>query len=237
MPSTVLYLLAQPSTSETIVEQVERGELAPTIEAIKAARQAEQEAKAQAEQASKRASLWQAQAAQTQEEAQRTQNALQSQIETLHKQLTHRPEPTVIAKTVEVIPPATQAELLALQEQVTTLTRERDALSKQAEILGEQARAAALQEESLPQEQANAQWQHRTQEALQILSRLLIGWPSPLDAYHFRPEDWRRLSQIEEYTSRLQSACTQLRETVKRTVSAETPPQTTGEEDEREAPH
>jgi hypothetical protein len=232
LPSTVLYLLAQPSTSEAIIEQVESGELAPTVEAIKAARQAEQEAKAEAAQANQRASLWQAQATHTQENAQKTEDALQAQIDALQAQLVQRPEPEVMTKEVEVIPPATQAELSALREQVATLTSQRDALSKQAEILGEQARAAALHEDDRPREQVTAQWQRRTQETLHILSQLLISWPSPLDAYHFQPEDWRRLSQIEEYTSRLQSACAQLRETVNRTVSAQTPIHAAGEEHE-----
>lgn len=222
LPSTVLYLLAQPSTSEAIVEQVERGELAPTLEAIKAARQAEQEAKAQAEQANKRASIWQSQITQTQESAQKTRETLQARIDALQAQLVQRPEPTVVTKEVEVIPPAMQTELSSLRKQLATLSKERDALSKQAEILGEQARAVALQEDERPTAQVNAQWQQRTQEALHILSRLLIGWPTPLDAYHFRQEDWSRLSQIEDYAQRLQSACTQLRQTVNRTVSAET---------------
>jgi hypothetical protein len=232
LPSTVLYLLAQPSTSEAIVEQVERGELAPTLEAIKAARQAEQEANAQAEQANKRASLWQAQVTQTQESAQKTQETLQARIDALQAQRAQPPSPTIVTKEVEVIPTATQAELSALREQLATLTRERDALSKQAEILGEQARAATLHEDERPTAQVNAQWQHRTQEALHILSRLLIGWPTPLDAYHFRQEDWSRLSQIEEAARRLQHACVQLRETRDHIVSADVPTNETGEDNE-----
>lgn len=42
---SVLYLLASPSTPETVVSQVQSGDIPPTLEAVKAAKEAEKQAK------------------------------------------------------------------------------------------------------------------------------------------------------------------------------------------------
>ncbi|GHO98638.1 hypothetical protein KSF_086860 [Reticulibacter mediterranei] len=225
-PASVLYLLAQPSISENIIAQVEAGHLAPTLGAIKAAKQAEHAANVQAKQ--------QAQSNTPDEQEQTQERVLHHQHEPdvppQHEAppLMQQAEPRTIIK--EVVPKATEVELAALREKLRRLSQERDALSKQAEEQARHAQAAALQEEERPTAHMNAQWQRRTQEALQILSQLLIGWPSPLDADHFGHDDWKRLSQVEEAVNRLQHACAQLRETRDRTVSADIPTNETGED-------
>jgi hypothetical protein len=226
LPSYVLYLPAQPSTSQSIIEQVEAGHLPPTPEAIKAARQAEQAANVQAEQAAPPPSLWQEQAKLAEARWLEQQQALQAQISALQEQVHQQAEPKTIIK--EVVPKATEVELAALREKLRRLSQERDALSKQAEEQARQAQKATLQEDARPTAHMSTQWQRRTQETLQ----LLIGWPSPLDADHFRHDDWRRLSQVEEAARRLQHACVQLRETRDRTVSADVPTNETGEDNE-----
>ncbi|GHO96625.1 hypothetical protein KSF_066730 [Reticulibacter mediterranei] len=221
LPSKVLYLLAQPSTSETIIQQVENGVLPPNLEAIRAAREAERLAKAEAEQERRTASLWQEELEAMRARAQQEQTDLQKQIDTLHTAMKQRVEAQI--QTKEVVPPAIQAQVEALQQKVTTLTQQRDALSKQAEVLGAQAREAAIHqdEEATRGRHMRLQWRTNAEEALQAISRLLIQWPTPLDAYHFEEGDWSKLAQIEEQMERLQQASLQLRQTVERTVIAQ----------------
>lgn len=221
LPSKVLYLLAQPSTSEAIIEQVETGTLAPNIEAIKAAKEAERKALAEAEQQRHAASLWQEQLETTREAAQRQQAELQQQIEGLQAVLKRHAEPEVITK--EVIPPATLAEMETLRQKVATLTHQRNALSKQAEMLAAQAQAAAFQayEDHEQGRRMRLGWRTMTQETLHSLSRLLLQWPSALDAYHFEEEDWKKLVQLEEQCQKLQQACQHLRATIEHTVVAQ----------------
>jgi hypothetical protein len=151
---------------------------------------------------------------------------LHHKLRSYQEQVHQQAEPKTIIK--EVVPKATEVELAALREKLRRLSQERDALSKQAEEQARQAQKATLQEDARPTAHMSTQWQRRTQETLQ----LLIGWPSPLDADHFRHDDWRRLSQVEEAARRLQHACVQLRETRDRTVSADVPTNETGEDNE-----
>ncbi|GHO92671.1 hypothetical protein KSF_027190 [Reticulibacter mediterranei] len=164
-PTSVLYLLAQPSISESIIAQVETGHLAPTLGAIKAAKQAEHAANVQAKQ-------------QAQSDAPDEQE--QSQERTLHHQhepdvppqretpsLMQQAEPRTIIK--EAMPKATEVELAALREQIRRLSQERDALSRQAVEQARHAQAAALQEDKRPTAHTSVLWQRRTQETLQIL--------------------------------------------------------------------
>jgi hypothetical protein len=218
LPSKVLYLLAQPSTSDAIIEQVEQGTLAPSFEAIKAAKEAERKALAEAEQQVHAASLWQEQLETARHAAQHQQAELQQQIEVLQAALKRQAAPEVITK--EVIPPAILAELEALRQKVARLTDQRNALSKQAEVLAAQAQAAAFQtdEDHEKGRQMRLGWRSVTQETLHLLSRLLLQWPSALDAYHFEEEDWRKLTQLEEQSQKLQQSCQRLRATVERTI-------------------
>jgi hypothetical protein len=221
LPSKVLYLLAQPSTSETIIQQVEHGVLPPSLEAIRAAREAERLAKAEAEQERRTASLWQEELEAMRSRAQQEQAHLQKQIDTLQATMQQQTEAQI--QTREVVPPAIQAQLEALQQKVTTLTQQRDALSKQAEVLGAKAREAAFHqdEEATQGRRMRLQWRTNAEEVLRVISRLLVQWPAPLDAYHFEEEDWRKLTQIEEQMERLQRASLHLRQTVERTVIAQ----------------
>ncbi len=221
LPSKVLYLLAQPSTSETIIQQVENGTLPPSLEAIKAAREAERQAKVEAEQERRAAALWQEELEKMRSRAQQEQTRLQKQIDALHYAMKQRAE--VQIQTKEVVPPALQAQLKEMQQKVTTLTQQRDALSKQAKILGAEAREAALHQDggATQGKRMRLQWRTNTQEALQTISRLLLQWPAPLDAYHFEDVDWSRLAQIEAQMEQLQRASHTLRQTIERTIIAQ----------------
>jgi hypothetical protein len=221
LPSKVLYLLAQPSTSETIIQQVENGVLPPNLEAIRAAREAERLAKAEVEQERRTASLWQEELEVTRTRAQQEQANLQKQIDALHAAMKQQAEGQI--QTKEVVPPAIQAQLEEMQQKVTTLTQQRDALSKQAEILGAKARETALHqdEEATQGRRMRLQWRTNAEDVVRVTSRLLVQWPAPLDAYHFEEVDWSKLTQIEEQMERLQRASLQLRQTVERTVIAQ----------------
>ena len=87
LPATILYELASPSTHESIIEQVEQGQIAPTLEAIKEAKAALKWAQEAERQAQVNVETTQQRLFQVQQE----NTDLQQQITQLHDQLTAVP--------------------------------------------------------------------------------------------------------------------------------------------------
>ncbi len=211
LPVSVLYELAAPSTSEEILKEVQEGEISPTLEAVKAAKEAERQARAEAELAQRHLSTAQEEIQANQriiEHLSQEMTSLQEQIAALSAQ---RPETKEGEK--EVVPPEVQAHIETLQQQLRTLKEERDALAHRVRQLGEEAKAAAQERgEGEPDRQVRLNWYRVTSEFHSVVSRLLAQWPSPLDTLAFEADDWRRLSQTKDLAQRLLAACTALTE-------------------------
>ncbi len=213
---TVIYELAAPSTSEAVIEQVESKQIPSTLEAIRAAKEAELQAR-EAEQ-------------QVRAEAQRTQQALfslrgetQAQQETI-AQLTRDIEALqeriadLSTQTAQITerekpgaPPGITAQLESLRQQVQQLTQQRDVLTEQVAQLGEEARAAALKRGEEEQERRiRLHWFRLTNTFQASLRSLLAEWPSPLDTQAFEADDWARLAQIKALARRFLAECDEL---------------------------
>jgi len=202
LPVTVIYELAAPSTSETVIARVVSGEIPPTREAIRAAKQAEQQARKDAEQAQH--ALFALQADLHAQEA--TIAALKREQETLQKRL----RASVEQSTAEQVnrSPELLDQLEVLQQQVQRLTREREALEQQVARLGEEARTVALKRDEGEQERhIRLNWYRITTSFQASLRSILTLWPSPLDTQAFEADDWHRLTEVKALARRFLAEC------------------------------
>lgn len=192
LPARVLYELA--SSSDAIVEQVEAGQLPPTLDAIKVAKESERQAREAERQACAEAQARQGMIEQ-----------LTRDLEGLRQHLAEMPVPEVEIREVEmhVVPPETIAQLETLQQKIVTLTQQRDTLSEQVSELQEEVRAGASERlEGEHQRRIRLNWYRITSEFQRSVRSILSQWPSPLDALAFEADDWTRLSQTRELARR-----------------------------------
>jgi hypothetical protein len=208
LPARILYALT--SSSDTVIEQVETGQIPPTLEAIQAAKEAERQAR-EAEQQAREESCSRL----------TTIEQLTSDLEGLRRQLTAPASPTVEIKEVEklVVPPEMTAQLDTLKQNVTILTHQRETLSQQVAHLQEQIRVEASEHPEREQEQrVRLNWYRITSEFQRSLRSILSQWPSSLDVLAFEADDWSRLSHVKELASRLLEECTRLTQATERIV-------------------
>jgi hypothetical protein len=189
LPASVLYELA--SSSEVIIEQVETGQLPPTLDAIRTARESERQARAR----------------------QATIEQLTRDLEGLRQHLCEMPVPQVEIREVEkrVVPPEAITQLNTLQQNIVTLTEQRDTLSKQLSELHEEVRAGASERlEGEQERRVRLNWYRITSEFQRSIRSILSQWPSPLDVQAFEADDWARLSHMRELARRFLEECTLL---------------------------
>jgi hypothetical protein len=199
---TVIYELAAPSTSEAVIARVVSGEVPPTVSAIRAAKQAEQEARKEAAQAQR--TLFALQEDLHAQEA--TIAALKWEQEALQKRLRASTDPSALEPINRS--PELLSQLEALQQQVQRLTRERETLAQQVAHLGEEARAAALKREEGEQERhIRLNWYRITTSFQASLRSILTAWPLPLDTQAFEADDWHRLTEIKALARRFLAEC------------------------------
>lgn len=203
---TVIYELAAPATPEAVIEQVERKQIPPTLEAIKAAREGERQAR-EAEELARQVLLTLQKEAQAQQEiiARLTCDieALQERIVLLTTQTAHINEGEPPERGRE-----SREEVEALRQQVQQLTQQRDFLTQQVVQLGEEARAAALKRDEEEQDRRiRLRWFRVTNTFQSSLRSVLAEWPSPLDTQAFEASDWARLAQIKALIRRFLVEC------------------------------
>ena len=190
--------LARPSTPETIVEQVESGEISPDPKAIREAKEALKKAEEAEQKAIAKAKLAQQQLFQLQTESQETIEKLNLQIVALQEQ-------------EQTISPESQAQINELQAKVKKLTEQRDNLSVKVKELGEEARQAALKRNEEEKEQRIRQdWRKLTKDFQVAVLKMLSQLPSPIDVQIFEADDWERLSQAKELARRFIAECENL---------------------------
>jgi len=203
---TVIYELAAPSTPEVVIEQVESKQIPPTLEAIRAAKEAERQAR-ETEERAKQALLTLQKEMQGQQE---TIARLTRDIEALQERIVVLSTQTVQINEGEQpgIPLEITAELEALRQQVQQLTQQRDVLTQQVAQLGEEARTAALKrDEDEQNRRIRLHWFRSTNTFQASLRSLLAEWPSPLDTQAFEASDSARLAQIKALARRFLTEC------------------------------
>lgn len=200
LPARVLYALV--SASDVVVEQVETGQIAPTQDAIKKAKEAERQAR-EAEQLA-RADLQTYQAKVEQ---------LTRDLEAMSQELAERKQQAIQIKEVEkqVVPPEVTEQLAALQHKVKEMKQQKDSLIQRITSLQEEIRLTdAEQAEGEHDRQVRRNWYKITSEFQKSLRSLLVQWPEPLDVLAFEADDWTRLSHVKELARRFLAECTRL---------------------------
>ena len=214
VPASVLYELAAPSTSEAVLEQVQSGSIPPTLDAIKAAKEAERRAQTAEQQASAQLADLQEQLAQERATAAAQILQLSLELEQLQQQLTQRsvsPAPEI--KEVPVVPSEVTVQLDVLQRQVELLTAQREALAQRAAELEEQAQAlAAKREEEQYARQICLNWSNATAGIHTSLLKFLAQFPTPQQTQIFGAADWNHLTQLQAMLQRVQDECKRLRQ-------------------------
>jgi DNA repair exonuclease SbcCD ATPase subunit len=205
LPAKVLYELA--SSSDAIVQQVETGQLPPTLDSIRAAKEAERQARADFEKA-------QAQLQSLQKELEAQHRIIEELTRDLKgpRQHPHKVAlPVVENREVEKseLPTEIKAQLATLEQQLASITHQRDTLSIQ---VSESQAQALLHNEADHVRKIRLGWYRITNEFQRSVRTLLSQWPSPLDVLVFDADDWTRLSQTKELASRLLEECGALTE-------------------------
>ncbi len=214
LPAKVLYELA--SCSDAIVVQVETGQMAPTLDAIRAAKEAEWQAREGERQAHEQVQAARQRLSSLQETSQEqkaTIEQLMHELESLRTRLAELSTPEVQIQEVEkqVAPPEITAELTRLQQKVRTLTQQRDTLSEQVAHLQQEARAEVLERhEGEHERRVRLNWYQVTGEYHRCVVKLLAQWPTPLDVFAFEADDWTRLEHTRELSQRFLEHCTAL---------------------------
>ena len=220
LPAKVFYELAW--SSDAIVAQVETGQLAPTLQAIQAAKKAEQQARHEREAAElelERLRLT----------SQAHRDELTAEIERLQREMAELAASKVETKEVPVVPPEVSAQLAKLRAQVQTLTQQRDTLSRQVNELGEQRRREAAQRgEAEGDHRIRLAWRQATTTFEQQVLKLLAQWPTLLDAQVFEAEDWNRLAQVKAVARRLLDECQRVSQGRGERIVDATPPPSKG---------
>ena len=210
LPASILYELATPSTSEAILEQVQAGEIAPTLDEIKAAKEAERQARAAEQEAHSEKQQVEVRLFQVQEEAETRIAQLTEEIAHLQQQIATLMSQPIEVREVEkqVVSPEVATQIAALEQQVERITQQRDTLTRQVAQLGEEVRTAALKQSEGDQERRiRLNWYRVTNEFRTSVGKILSQWPSPLDVQAFEADDWTRLSQTRELAQRLLDEC------------------------------
>lgn len=173
LPVSVLYELL--NAPEDVLKQVEEQQIAPTLPAIRAAKeQARQEAAGQStpvaeEQRPDESELFQLRRQVTHLEQER-RHLLQEVADYQHKE---QEDP--------VLPAQIEQHIQTLEQRVSELTTQRETLSRHLASVSEQARQQVLERNTLSHEQqARTRWREVTTEFVQRGGMLLSNMPSSL---------------------------------------------------------
>ena len=217
LPVNAFYLLAAPSTPESVREAARKGELMTTKDveqAIARAKEAERLAKAEADLLQERLQMAEDEV-QTRErqqrEAQQLIDSLSDRIRDLETKA-HQAEqakrrtPTTKEVRVEVpvIPPEKEQELADLKQQLAELQKKHRTLAEHAYALQQQAQTAAQRETGGQNaRQIRLKWYSTRNAAANALRKLLADLPLPADTEQFDADDWQGLAELLAMTERV----------------------------------
>ncbi len=206
-PVTVPYELASPSTPDSVIEQVVEGRVAPTFYAIRSAKKAEQQDRAEQE-------ALQQQLVQEREAAAVQIRQLSLELEAVRQQLTQLsfpPAPQI--KEIPVMPPEATTQLATLRKQVESLTAERETLVRRVMELEAQAQGMiAKRDEERYTREIRLAWSNATAALHTSLLKFLAQLPTPQQTQIFEAADWNHLTQLQAMLQRVQDECKRLRQ-------------------------
>lgn len=216
LPISVLYELASPSVSQEVLTQVQVGDISPTIDAIREAREAERNARDAEQKALAEAIRVQDQFSDLSQEVQTKRGMIEQltyKIASLQERITELSATVIEIREVEkpIIPAEITAQMEQLQQQVAVLSEQRDALRHQGEQLREEIRIATRKSDEEEQDRrVRLNWYKATSEFRTIVMKFFAQWPSSLDTLAFEADDWTRLSQTKELAQKVVEECMSL---------------------------
>ncbi|GHO65570.1 hypothetical protein KSC_044620 [Ktedonobacter sp. SOSP1-52] len=216
IPISVLYELL--NAPEDVLKQIEEQEIAPTLPAVRAAKeQARQETITEGH----------VMMASTPEQAPDHDELLQlrRQIETLEQERFQLRQDIASHQQKEqeapFLPAHVQQHIQTLEQHVKELSTQRDMLSRHLASVSEQARESVLERNALSHEQqTRLRWREIATEFLRSGGMLLSSMPSPMMLDTFEAEDWTRLEQIEQVLTPLLQAVNQIHSHSSSTIEA-----------------
>jgi DNA repair exonuclease SbcCD ATPase subunit len=210
---SVLYLLAAPSTPDTVIERVQSGEIPPTLEDIR-------KAKAELRQAKIAEAKAQADFQAAQQRLLNLQETSQSQIDDLTKQINDLEEeiktittPEIEIREIEkeVVPQSISLKLEKLQKQLEQLKTERKQQEERIQKLNTDLSVVIRKQAASENDDRIRQgWRQITGEAHACMMRLLGQWPTPLDVRAFEADDLARVDHLKATLQRVLEECNNL---------------------------
>lgn len=209
LPISVLYALATPSTPDSVVSQVSSGEIPPTLNAIKEAKEAQRKAEQDRENAEKKAESTEQQLTLFSKLSQDKISELTGRITALQKQVKTISKPD----SIEVIPQETLDQIARLEAQITELTQQKKLISDEAVKLSNDLRemreTTQLQrDQERYMAQIKSDWKKATDALFKALSQFTLQIPSPIAMQVFDADEWARYDQIEQALHHFQAAFT-----------------------------
>jgi len=196
---TILYALASPSTPDSVVSQVQSGEIPPTLDAIKEARDAQRKAEQAKEESEQKAEATRQQLTLFSKLSQDRIAELTGQIANLQEQIKVIETP----ESVEVIPKATLDQIANLQAQITELSQQKKLISDEAiklqtdlKELRENTEAQRAQERYAAE--VKATWKKANEAIYKALAQFTGHLPSSLDLHLFEGDEWARYDRTEK---------------------------------------
>lgn len=227
--ASVLYLLASPSTPETVTQEVLSGQIKATedqtmLEAVREAKRAAVEAAKAKQKAEEETQLAQRQLSLVQSNSRIAQSQLEQEVSTLKLKLENMARPQ--EKIVYEDKPQTKAKLTELEEKQVRFRNELQRKEKDLnEIKVHNAKFAEenrkltermrnnLEEEAAIKERlrVQSQWRRTTDICYSTTTRIIGEIPSQIDQESLDGDDWARHAQCVEVLQRALSALGQMR--------------------------
>jgi hypothetical protein len=197
LPATILYEIAGPKMPEQIVEGVLSGDIDPTPQAIKDAKEALKKAEEAERKAREEAQLAQRQLFTTQSTYQTQIAEYTRQINELKQEMADLVKPEVQIKEVEVIPQTVKDQLQRLQDKAKLLTEQRDNLSRiNKQLSADLDVVEAKREQEARDARIRLQFQKLTKATYDALVNFATQIPMNVDLPVLEPDDWARVEEL-----------------------------------------
>jgi len=213
---SILYLLASPTDNirETVIAQVQSGEISPSVKEVKAAiaeakeqERIAREAQAQAEAQNRTLQQQLLEADQsTKTQVMAAQNrvyAIDRQLKALQQEVADY-TPQVVTETVEVVPPAITAKVAQLEADLLAAKAERDRMNQIATQLQQEAREQLLRDRAnADDQQIRNLWFRYYSNSVKALRTVETELPAPSTLTAWEPVDWQRLRELCELSKKV----------------------------------
>lgn len=182
---------------EQIVEGVLSGDIDPTPQAIKDAKEALKKAEEAERKAREEAQLAQRQLFTTQSTYQTQIAEYTRQINELKQEMADLVKPEVQIKEVEVIPQTVKDQLQRLQDKAKLLTEQRDNLSRiNKQLSADLDVVEAKREQEARDARIRLQFQKLTKATYDALVNFATQIPMNVDLPVLEPDDWARVEEL-----------------------------------------